>query len=269
MKIGHWIKTFLAHPSMRHLDIDDPRTCAAVMRMIHCKPFLNKLYNEWYHAMSQWIDAEAGGRVLELGSGAGFLKAVMPDAITSEILDVSGVDIVMDGLAMPIRSTALKAIVMVDVLHHLPDAGRFFLEAARCVRASGRVIMIEPWVTPWSEIIYGHLHHEPFDKHVRDWKFPRGGPLSQANSALPWIVFSRDKDTFERQFPQWHLKSIALHTPFRYLISGGVSMRGMLPGNCFNAVAWMEKRLAPLMPCLGMFATIVLERTLVPEAGSE
>ncbi len=35
--------------------------------------------------------------------------------------------------------------------------------------------MIEPWVTPWSRIIYKYLHHEPFDPHETEWCFPPTG----------------------------------------------------------------------------------------------
>ena len=33
--------------------------------------------------------------------------------------------------------------------------------------------MIEPWVTPWSSLIYKKLHHEPFQPRAEGWKFLR------------------------------------------------------------------------------------------------
>jgi len=43
---------------------------------------------------------------------------------------------------------SLRAIVMTDVLHHIPNVESFFAEAARCVRPGGVIVMIEPWLTP-------------------------------------------------------------------------------------------------------------------------
>ena len=74
----------------------------------------------------------------------------------------AGVDIVLDGLMLPLAGGVLRGIVMVDVLHHIPQPRRFFTEAARCVRPGGVIAMVEPWVTAWSKLIYGKLHHEPF-----------------------------------------------------------------------------------------------------------
>jgi hypothetical protein len=49
--------------------------------------------------------------------------------------------------------------------------------------------------------------------------------------------------------------------PFRYLISGGVSMRTLMPAWTFGLWRAVENALAPWSRHLGMFAQIVLERT--------
>jgi len=71
--------------------------------------------------------------VLELGSGAGFLKSFVPDLITSEVFYCPGIDFVLNGLDLPFMTGSLQGIVMTDVLHHIPQPRRFFAEAARCV----------------------------------------------------------------------------------------------------------------------------------------
>ena len=95
-----------------------------------------------------------------------------------------GVDRVVDARALAFDDNALDGIVMVDVLHHIPDVSLFFQEASRCVKAGGLVVMIEPWHTPWSRWVYQNLHHEPFEP-TSDWTIPASGPLSGANGALP------------------------------------------------------------------------------------
>ena len=120
--------------------------------------------------------------------------------------------------------------------------------------------MIEPWITQWSYLVYRYIHHEPVDRNIQGWQLPEGGPLSNANSALPWIVFSRDVKRFAVEFPQWQIKETVSHTPFGYLLSGGVSFRSFVPGAFFEACCRFEKSLALFMPGIAMFATIVLER---------
>lgn len=126
--------------------------------------------------------------------------------------------------------------------------------------------MIEPWVTNWSRFVYTRFHHEPFEPKAEQWSFPASGPLSSANGALPWILFARDREPFQREFPQWEIKYIEPMMPFRYLISGGFSLRTLMWGRTFAAWRFLEQLLAPGMDFWGMFARIVLIKKPLNEA---
>lgn len=250
----------LTHPSARQLDLDAPENTLRRAAIIQNKPFLKQFYQECYQSIRQLLPPEIHGPVVELGSGAGFLKDYIPDLITSEILKVPIVDLIFDGQALPFKTASLQAIVMMDVFHHIPRPDRFLDQAAEVIKSNGRMIMIEPWVTTWSRFVYKYLHHEPIDPEVIDWHFQKGRPLSQANSALPWIVFRRDRLKFERRFPEWQIDQIRSHTPFCYLLSGGLSFKSFLPGACYKFCRQLEYRLQALNPLIAMFATIVLKR---------
>jgi hypothetical protein len=112
-------------------------------------------------------------------------------------------------------------------------------------------------VTRWSRLIYTHFHHEPFRPDSATWEFPSTGPLSGANGALPWIVFRRDREIFERDYPSLRIVSIEPLMPLRYLISGGVSMRALVPRWTFGLFRAIDALLARPM---AMFARIVLEK---------
>jgi hypothetical protein len=78
------IRSLLAHPLTRGLDIDDPRTTQLRREIIQEKSFLRQIYQEWYATIAGALPRSMGP-VLELGSGAGFLKDFLPGLITSEI----------------------------------------------------------------------------------------------------------------------------------------------------------------------------------------
>jgi SAM-dependent methyltransferase len=254
------LRTLLAHPLARGLDIDDPRTTEVRRQIVQENAFLRHIYAEWYQGLAAALP-EVGGPVVELGSGAGFLRRYIPDLITTELFPVSGISAVMDGQQLPFAAHSVRAIVMTNVLHHLPQPRRFFAEAARCMRPGGRLLMIEPWVTPWSTLIYSRLHHEPFAPHAPEWDFPPSGPLSGANGALPWMLFVRDREQFRRAFPMWQIVQIRPMMPFRYLVSGGVSMRSLMPGWASGGWRMLEHWLEPWADQLAMFCQIVLEYT--------
>jgi hypothetical protein len=137
----------------------------------------------------------------------------------------------------------------------------FFAEAGRCLQPGGVVAMIEPWVTRWSTLIYDRLHHEPFAPEAADWEFPPSGPLSGANGALPWIVFARDRLRFEREFPHLRVEAVQPFMPFRYLVSGGVSLRALTPGWSYHYWKRVERRLDARMDTWAMFAFVLLRRS--------
>jgi SAM-dependent methyltransferase len=253
------LRTLLAHPVTRGRSIDDPVTTDLRRSIVISKPFLRAIYEDWYRAISERIPPGEGS-ALELGSGGGFLERFLPGLITSEVFKCSAVQIVADAQKLPFPSGSLRAIVMTDVLHHIPNVAGFFGEATRCLRSGGRVVMIEPWVSSWSRLIYRHLHHEPFEPDVQRWDFPANGPLSDANGALPWVVFERDRKRFESEFPKFRIEEIKPMMPFRYLVSGGVSMRTLMPN--FTTPGWraIERACQPLMNRLAMFSLISVKR---------
>ena len=249
------LRRLLAHPLTASLDLDDPATTELRKRIILSKPFLKAIYDEW-HAILVRALPSGEGHVLELGSGAGYMVHFLPELITSEVFYCSGVRLVADGRRLPIADGALRAILMTNVLHHIPNVREFFREALRCLRPHGKILMIEPWVTPWSSFIYTRFHHEPFDPETPGWSFAGAGPLSSANGALPWIIFDRDREKFRAEFPGLLIEQVRPFMPFRYLVSGGVAMRNLMPGFTHSLWARLERALDSQMSRLGMFAFV-------------
>ncbi|HEY4229620.1 MAG TPA: methyltransferase domain-containing protein [Thermoanaerobaculia bacterium] len=244
------------------LGVDHPHTTLARRDLIKSKPFLHKVYGDWYGRIVAALPP-GDGRVLELGSGGGFFRERFPSLLSSEIVAWQGVSLVADAHALPFAAERLRAIVMTNVFHHLPNARGFLREAARAVHGGGTIVMVEPWVTAWSRLVYRHLHEEAFEPDASEWEFPSSGPVSGANNALPWMMFARDRARFEREFPEWSIERIVPFMPVAYLISGGMSYPGLMPGFTYGLWRGLEAAAAPIMGRVAMFALIVLRRTLL------
>jgi SAM-dependent methyltransferase len=253
------LRNALAHPLTAGCDLDDPATTVRRREIIRGKPFLRRIYEEWYDDIVTAL-ADVDGPVLELGSGAGFLQERLPGVIASDVFPIKGLHLAADATALPFRAHCLGGIVMINVLHHIADVPAFLRDAARAVRPGGRLVLIEPWVSTWASLVYGHLHHEPYLPQAADWVFPTTGPLSGANSALPWIVFARDRQRLQAQFPEWAVVSVDGRMPLRYLLSGGVSTRSLVPRWTFALFRWIDRRLEKYDSTFPMFARIVLCR---------
>lgn len=253
------LRTFLAHPLSKGLDLDDPGTTDLRLRIIQEKPFLRRIYDDWYTLIRSRIPA-GNGSVIELGSGAGYFERFVPEAVQTEVFWCRNAQLVADGQALPFAAGSLKAIAMTDVFHHIPNSETFLREAVRCLRPGGQLLMVEPWVSSWSKLVYRRLHHEPFLPEATEWEIPGRGPLSAANGALPWIVFVRDRQRLLRQFPELQIEETLPMMPFRYLVSGGVSMRTLMPEITYEIWRQIESVLSPWAAKLGMFAFFRITR---------
>lgn len=255
------LKALLTHPMARSANPDSTQYHSIRANIIQEKKLLKRIYFNWYRILGNSIPQNTGGIVLEIGSSTGFIKQVISGAVTSDIVDTSGVDMVFDAQYLPFKKDALRAIIMVDVFHHIPNVELFLLDATRCVRTGGVIAMIEPWATRWSALIYKYFHQETFDKHAHGWRFQRGGPLTASNQALPWIVFKRDRKIYNQKFQEWKMTSMKLHSPIQYLLSGGISMRALWPDKLYSMLRLIEYLLVPLNRYIAMFATIILRKT--------
>ncbi len=240
-------------------DLDDPRATMKHKEIILEKPFLKRWYQDFYEVFIKESRKIKGGKYLEIGSGGGFLKEVFPEVITSDILNLPGVDQVFSAEELPFKDNELASILMLNVFHHIPKPYLFLKEAERTLIKGGKIIMIEPANSALGRFIYKRFHHEPFDEKGGREIQP-GNPLSNSNQALPHIYFERDLDLFKKEYPHLKITGITYHSPFSYVISGGVSRSAMLPYFMYSFVKGMEWLLSPLSKQLGLFCTIEIEK---------
>lgn len=240
-------------------DLASPKRTLEHRDIILGKKFLKKLYEEWYRIFLNEIPHLPAGKLVELGSGGGFLKQLEPLVVTSDVIQLPWTDLTFSAMDMPFEVEELSAIFMIDTFHHIPDVEMFLSNASRVLKRGGKIIMVEPANSHWGRFIYKNFHHEPFNVNG-NWHIPESGPLTGANGALPWIVFERDRKQFDKLFPELHVASIRYHTPLRYLVSGGVSFRPFVPAFSFGFFTRLDKLLSAISSGFSMFVSITIEK---------
>ncbi|MCB9720809.1 MAG: class I SAM-dependent methyltransferase [Candidatus Omnitrophica bacterium] len=248
-------------PEVREIeDLDDPNTSELHRRIIRSKPFLRNIYLDNYRVLEKAMAGLGRSVCVELGSGGGFIKDILPNVITSDVLVLQNLNVCFSGEAIPFKEESVDIFFMIDVFHHIKQPRLVLNEMQRCLRPGGKILMIEPANTPWGRFIFQNFHHEQFNPDA-GWCIEGDGPMSDANGAQPWIIFSRDRERFMQEYPAFSINSFRCHTPLRYLLSGGVSMRQLLPNFTYPLICLIEIILSPLNPYLGMFCTIELVKS--------
>lgn len=241
-------------------DLDDPQTTILRAKIIQENIFLKNLYTDSYLTFKESLNLPKGKRKLvELGSGGGFIKKVIPDVITSDVIKLPDVDLHFSATHMPFKNESIDRFFMLNVIHHIYDPKLFFNEVDRCLKKNGKLIAIEPANTLWGRFVYTYFHYEDFNPKG-GWTLKSQKALSDANGAIPWIIFIRDREKFEKLFPRLKILKIFPHTPIQYVVSGGLSYRQLLPSWTYPAVKGIEKLASPLSQHTGMFYTIEIEK---------
>lgn len=242
-------------------ELNDPTRVHELKNIIKKKPILYQIYANYYEFFKQILaQCPHHGVALELGSGAGFIKKVIPEIITSDYLAYEGIDKVIDATQLPYEKNSVKFIGMINVLHHIAQAEKFFHEAERVLVPGGKIAIIDQhhgWLSRW---ILKYAHHEPYDSTAQDWSFETTGPVSGANGALAWIIFERDRAKFEAQFPELQILSYQPHSPLIYWLSGGLKPWGLVPSWAIRLVTLLDKILITISKQFGSFVNIEITK---------
>ena len=238
-------------------ELDSKESLDYHYRLIRSKRYLKNIYTDYYNRFKKSLASHK--IIIEIGSGAGFIKEVIPKVLTSDVLPGKGIDCVFSATKIPFKNGEVSAFVMIDVLHHIKSPQRAIHEMDRCLTKRGKIIMIEPANSLMGRFIFQHFHHEKFAPDA-GWNIKGEGRLSDANGAIPYIIFIRDRIIFEKKFPNLRIQNIKFHTPLRYITSGGLSKPQLLPSFTYPVILAVEWLLSPLNKYLGLFMTVEIEK---------
>jgi SAM-dependent methyltransferase len=165
--------------------------------------------------------------IVELGSAGGITERLGLNIITSDIRKSGSNSLVMDAQEMELEDASVDLFIAKDVLHHLPDVSRHFEEVSRTLSSKGKIFYIEPNWNLVSRVVFTFFHPEPYLKKSLNWDFVSSNPMF-SNQALAWIIFCRDKDIWERRFPDLKYSILDSRTGLDFLLSGGVYRRNSI-----------------------------------------
>lgn len=247
------------------MDVDGEDRLELHRKILEKKPMLRQVFSEFHHLFRK-LDRQffsGNGIEVELGSGVAPIRNSYPEVLATDIVYASGLDRVINAEAMDFADESVRTIYGQNCFHHFPDPDRFLHEVDRVLAPGGGAILLEPYYGPLATFLYKRLFcTEGFNKAALSWETPVAGPMNGANQALSYIVFIRDRDQFEMKHPSLkivHQQLVGNH--LKYLLSGGLNFRQLLPDSLTWFVGVLEKLLSPFNRWIALHHIIVIRKS--------
>ncbi len=224
------------------------------------KPLLRAIYAGFYERIGRHIRSEVPGRVVEIGSGIGNLKATFPEAIATDLFPNTWLDLVCDGYELPFRPGTVSHLILFDVFHHLEVPRAFLRESGRVLAPGGRIIIFDPYVSLCSYGAYEWGHHEKTNlrrpiNQATELARPRSYYTGQGNATR---LFFRGE--CQGWLAGWQVVSYEAFAAFSYLGSGGFSKPACYPESWLETLRKVDRFLSRWPRVFGGRCLITLER---------
>lgn len=254
----------LADPRMSTVDLESDQLIEVHREILMGKPMLRNVFREFYETCRGLDECylEGKGLRIELGSGSSFFKTVYPDIVSTDYKAAPHLDRQLDAEQMDLAPESVRAFYALNCFHHFSHPRRFLAELCRVLVSGGGCVLIEPYSSCLGEFLYRRMFDsETFDKNQASWDTAGARIMTKANQALSYIVFERDKAVLGREFPQL---SVVVHKPLssylRYLLSGGLNFRQLVPQGLEGFLRLAETALSPLEKMLALHHVLVLKK---------
>lgn len=254
----------LREPALSAVDVDGQERLPGHARMLARKPMLQAVFRE-FHQLFDRMDRQhlsGDGMRVELGAGVAPMRHSYPDVLATDVVPSPALDRVLDAQHMDLPARSVRAFFLQNCFHHFPDPDQFFRELGRVLQPGGGAVLIEPYHGPFASFLYKRLFKtEGFDKCVAEWTFEAHGPMNGANQALSYLVFVRDLRLFRQKHPGLEVVAMRpLGNYVKYLLSGGLNFRQLVPDGAMPAVNALEQLLLPLRRMFALHHVIVIRK---------
>jgi SAM-dependent methyltransferase len=252
----------LRDSSIENVDVDSEDRLVIHSKILARKPMLREVFTEFHHDFRRLDEKfiSAPGLKIEIGAGIAPIRDSYMDVLATDVVPGPHLDQVLDAENMDLPDGSVGVIYGQNCFHHFPHPDKFFGEIDRVLAPGGGVILLEPYYGPFATFLFRRLFKtEGFDKKFPSWETPLKGPMNGANQALSYIVFIRDRTEFGLKHPSLKIVHQQRATNlFKYLFSGGLNFRQLLPGSFTASIGLLEKLISPLNKWIALHHFIVI-----------
>ena len=227
------------------------------------KPLLRLVYADFYRYIQQHLSKLPESKIVELGSGLGNIREIIPDCIRTDLFPYSWIDQIENAYQLSFEDESISDLILTDVFHHLQYPGTAIREFERVLRKGGRVIMLEPCLSLLGCIVYGLFHAEPIavTKNI-DWLSPDDWSADEIDyyaaqgNATRIFVWKK----YLPRLNNWKKVESIRFSALAYAASGGYSTNQLYPTGMLPLLRRLEKLLDKFPSLFATRLLVILEK---------
>jgi len=228
------------------------------------KPLLRTVYRRFHELISSRLDRSVPGLIVELGSGMGSIKEVIPECVTTDLFPNPWLDRQENAYSLSFADGSVSNLILFDVWHHLRYPGTALAEFKRVLAPGGRVIVFDPAISWTGRLVYGLFHHEPIGMSLPlTWDAPAGFKPGDADyfaaQGAATRIFWRREDP--ARLRDWEVVEVRPLPSFEYFATGGFSGPQLGGVALFKLWRGLDQLCAPLPKLFAARLLVVLKKS--------
>jgi hypothetical protein len=260
------LRRWLKEPRLKDINLNGDERLEIHKEILLEKPMLKEVFSEFYR-LCYTLDNRyftGIGKRIEIGAGVSFFKDCYPEVISSDLMEASHLDMIIDAQQMNLSDHSIRSIYGINCFHHFSEPDLFLNELERVLTPGGGCILIEPYYGLLAKEFFKRVFaSEHFNNRQKSWcsTYNNISVMTGANQALSYIVFVRDRKEFQSKHP--HLDIIInrpLNNYVRYLTSGGLNFKSILPPAFAPFLKFLEFLLIPFRQIMALHYVIVIKK---------
>lgn len=201
------------------------------------KSVLKKIYDSFYSEIAKYLVGGESSKTVELGSGIGHSRDVIPNCLRTDLFPNPWLDQVENAYQLTFEDNSIDNLILFDVFHHLRYPAVAFREFERVLKDNGRVIVFEPYLSLLGLIVYGLCHSEALGLNKKIETDPPKGWVSDNDSYYAaqgnaYRIFNSKK--YSQVFSGFQLVLQKKYSAISYVASGGYSKPQLYPDSAYN-----------------------------------
>lgn len=187
------------------------------------KPFLREIYREFHRLILRYLSA-LPGETVEVGSGIGNIKEVIPGCVRTDIFANPWIDRQENIYQLSMGENTVANLILFDVFHHLEYPLDALDECRRVLRPGGHLLVFDHAMSAAGFLFSKFVHHERAG-FLHSYKLRADNPLRPgasnyyADQANSWRIFERNFNALLQ--PSWRRVATVRKPAIKWLLSGG------------------------------------------------